>query len=96
MRWIDGPRFDGTQGVGQQMGALSIIQANLIVKSEAPVTDSSGGISKGDPSAGTGGTSSQNPALRQSEIKGRDRVGAGFLTGLVIVSLCGGAWWMIA
>lgn len=96
MRWIDGPKYDGTQGVGQQMGALSIIQANLISNSSAPVTDSKGGISKGDPSAGTGGTNNNNPALRESEITQKDRVGAGFITTLVIISLIGGAWWMIA
>lgn len=95
MRWIDGSKYDGTQGVGQQMGALSIITANLIERSSAPVTDSKGGISKGDPSAGTGGTS-KNLALRQGQITQRDRVGAGFITTLVIISLIGGAWWMIA
>ena len=83
-------------GVGQQMGALEVIQANLIDQVPVPVTNNTGGTSKGDPGAGGGGSSSSNPALSQDPITGKDKAGAGVLTTLVLISVIGGAWWMIA
>ncbi|KAL8639958.1 MAG: hypothetical protein Q9228_003072 [Teloschistes exilis] len=94
MKWTDGAKWDGTRGVGQQMSALEVMQSLLISKVAGPVTNATGGTSKGDPSAGSGGTF--DPRLPQDSIQQRDRVGAGFLTTLVIVSGLGSAWWMIA
>ena len=94
MKWTDGAKYDGTTGVGQQMSALEVMQSLLISKVAAPVTDATGGTSKGDPSAGSGGTF--NPLLPNDQIQRKDRVGAGFLTTLVIVSGLGCIWWMIA
>lgn len=94
MKWTDGAKYDGTTGVGQQMSALEVIQSLLISRVAAPVTNSTGGTSKGDPAAGSGGTF--DPTLPQGPIQKKDRVGAGFLTTLVIVSGLGSAWWMIA
>ena len=96
MKWTDGAKWDGTQGVGQQMGALAVIQANLINQVQAPVTNKTGGTSKGDPAAGGGTSSNNNPALPQNPIGNSDRAGAGILTALVLISLIGSAWWMIA
>ena len=92
-RWYE-PQWDQRYGVGEQMSALAVIQANLISKVTAPVTNNTGGTSKGNPSAGTGvGTDASNPeALR--EIKTSDRVGAGIVTTLLLLSLLLTLWWM--
>ncbi|KAL8679841.1 MAG: hypothetical protein Q9186_003907 [Xanthomendoza sp. 1 TL-2023] len=94
IKWSDGAKYDGTTGVGQQMSALEIIQSLLVSRVSAPVTQDTGGTSKGDPSAGSGGTF--DPTIPQDTIHQRDRVGAGLLTALVLVSGFGSAWWMIS
>lgn len=94
MKWTQGATWDGTQGVGQQMGALAIIQANLIDEVETPVTVDTGGTSKGDPAAGGTG-SSVNPALSTETITKKEKAGAGVLTALVLIGVVGSCWWMI-
>ena len=82
-------------GVGQQMSALEVIQGNLIAQVPIPVTNKTGGTSQGNAAAG-GGSGSANPALSLNTITGKDKAGAGVLTTLVLISVIGGAWWMIA
>lgn len=77
------------------MSAMEVFQSNLITKVVGPVTNSTGGTSKGDPSAGSGGTSRQ-PALPTGAVTNKDRVGAGILTTLVLIGVVGGAWWIVA
>jgi len=48
-KWYTGG-WDGSFGVGQQMSALEVIQSNLITQVQGPVTNNTGGTSKGDPS----------------------------------------------
>lgn len=97
MKWTQGAKWDGTQGVGQQMGALSVIQANLIDQVSVPVTNKTGGTSQGNAAAGGGGgISNNNPALSQHAITQGSRAGAGILTCLVLISVIGCSWWMIA
>ena len=87
--------WDGKSGVGEQMSALSIIQANLIQRVEAPVTADKGGISKGDPSAGTHG---DNPVvldpLITRKITAGDRAGAAIITAITLVGLVGTMYWI--
>lgn len=85
--------WDNTFGVGQQMNALEVFQSNLIDAVAGPLGNDTGGTSKGDPSAGSGGDRSLAP---QAAITTSDRAGAGILTALVLVGLVGGAWWMVA
>ncbi|KAL6716978.1 hypothetical protein ACLMJK_004891 [Lecanora helva] len=71
-------KWDGKSGVGEEMSALSVIQANLISKVGPPKTAKSGGTSKGDPSAGSGG---DNPVVvhdpsANMKITAGDRAGA--------------------
>ena len=96
MKWTEGAKWDGSQGVGQQMSALSVIQANLITQATVPVTNSTGGISPGDPAAGSGGTDETNPPGLTNPITSKDKAGAGILTTLVLVGVVGGCWWMVA
>ena len=95
-KWTQGTQWDGTQGVGQQMSALEVIQANLIENTSAPVTNSTGGTSQGNPSGGNSGSASADPAQPTSPIETKDRVGAGILTTLVCMCIIGGVWWMCA
>ena len=88
--------WDGKSGVGEQMSALSIIQANLISKVAPPVTANSGGTSKGDPTAGSGG---DNPVVvhdpsANMKITAGDRAGAAILTALVLGGLVGMVVWI--
>ena len=88
--------WDGKEGVGEQMSAMSIIQANLISKVAPPVTANKGGTSKGDPTAGSGG---DNPTVihdptASMKITAGDRAGAAILTALVLGSLVGTTAWI--
>ena len=51
-KWTAGATWDGTMGVGQQMSALEVVQANLIDLVPVPVTNKTGGTSQGNPAAG--------------------------------------------
>lgn len=94
-RW-DQLQWDGKLGPGEQMSALSVIQANLIQKVGPPVTQQQGGTSKPDPTAGDQGdnpTSLLEPLLTRKITMG-DRAGAGIITTLVLASLLGTMWWI--
>jgi mannan endo-1,6-alpha-mannosidase len=57
LSWSKGPVWDGTQGVGQEMAAMSVIFTNLLqfnngVHIAPPVTNSTGGTSVGNSSDG--------------------------------------------
>jgi len=92
-RWYQA-QWDGKYGVGEQMSALSVIQSNLISKVTSPVTNNTGGTSKGNPSAGTGtATDAGNPNVTRV-IKTSDKVGAGIITALLLLTLLSTLWWM--
>ena len=93
LSWSKGAEWDGTSGVGQQMAALEVIQSNLIQQAKAPLTNSTGGTSKGDPSAGMGDKSSQDPTSAKPPTKGA-KAGAGILTALVLCGLVGALTWI--
>lgn len=89
-------QWDSKKGVGEQMSAMSVIQANLITKVGPPVTANKGGTSKGDPSAGSGG---DNPVVvhdpsANMKITAGDRAGAAILTALVLGGLVGMVVWI--
>ena len=90
LKWTDGATFDGSTGVGEQMAALEVFQSLLIDKVEGPA-DNSTGISKGDPSAGSGG----DPELVPGDITTADRVGAGFVTTILLVGILSAAGFLI-
>jgi mannan endo-1,6-alpha-mannosidase len=92
LRWTNGATWDGSYGVGQQMAALEVIQSNLIQQVSGPLTNITGGTSKGNPSAG-GKPATSIIYLRPATTS--DKAGAGILTAVVCVSLIGIFWWMI-
>ena len=93
LKWTTGG-WDGIYGIGEQMSALEVMISNLIDTVPGPVTNNTGGISPGNPSAGTTATSPSG--LDLSVVTTGDKVGAGFLTTLVLLAVLGGAWWMVA
>jgi mannan endo-1,6-alpha-mannosidase len=94
LKWTD-QKWDGSRGVGEQMCALEVFQSNLIHGVAPPVTNSSGGTSKGDPSAGTGGDQVPEARILTRTITSGDRAGAGILTTLMLVVMIGCTGWMI-
>ena len=93
--WTQGAQWDGTWGFGQQMAALEVIQSQLIQPARAPVTKQTGGISQGDPSAGTSGDFGADGAPVLPDVTTAGRAGAGILTGVVLIGWLGMIWWMI-
>ncbi|KAF2107771.1 glycosyl hydrolase-like protein [Lophiotrema nucula] len=93
-RWFQST-YDGNGGVGQQMSALNVITANMIEYVKPPYSADTGGTSHGNPAAGTG---DEDPATTVvfDEITTADKAGASILTILVVGSILGGGWWMIA
>ena len=92
-KWTNGGVFDGSVGVGQQMCALEVIQANLVKNATPPATAATGGTSQGDPSAGTKGSPAVGP---NPEIIGTgEKVGAWFLTIFSCIALGGMSWWIL-
>ena len=95
MKWNTGS-YDGAEpDVGYQMNALEIFQSNLITKVDGPKGNKTGATSIGDPDAGLN-TDGGGPTEPLDAITAGDKAGAGILTALVVVSLLGGAWWMVS
>ena len=92
LKWTDNATWDGTSGVGQEMSALEVIQSNLIQQVQAPLTNTTGGTSQGNPN---GSTTVTNPDENTPVTMG-DKIGAGFLTTGVVAGVIGGAWWIIS
>jgi mannan endo-1,6-alpha-mannosidase len=90
-RWNTGG-YDGNTGAGQEMNALGAL-LSLMVDYEtvaAPVTNSTGGTSVGNPNAG----GDPNVEVVLAPVTGADRAGAGILTTLVLVAFVGTLSWM--
>ena len=83
--------WDDTWGVGQQMSALEVIQANLAQTVQGPYTNKTGGTSQGDDNAGS---KSDDAKVGMKAITGGDRAGASILTILVLVGWLGGLAWL--
>jgi mannan endo-1,6-alpha-mannosidase len=84
--WV--PGWDGRYGVGEQMCALEVIQSNLVAQAKGPMSGSTGGTSKGNPSAGSG--HGGPPPL--DHLSSKDRQGAIALTVILIFTMLGMAW----
>ena len=93
LSWSKGADWDGTSGVGQQMAALEAVQSNLILQAASPVTNSTGGTSKGDPNAGINDPSAQDPTAI-GPARTSDKAGAGILTAVVLCAVVGGLGWL--
>lgn len=92
--WTYGSTWDGTNGVGQQMSALSIVFYSQVKNFgvDNPVTAVTGGTSEGNAAAGS---TTSNTYSTETAITTGDKVGAGFLTTLVVGSVVGGCYYLI-
>lgn len=93
--------WDGNYGVGEQMSALAIVQAMMIDVGNLaiPLSNSTGGTSQGNPSAGTGasgntGTSGTSQTTTRAITTG-DKAGAGIITAIILFVLIVGSWWLL-
>lgn len=93
-KWNAG-KYDGTKGVGQQMGVLEVLQGLLAAEVGGALTASTGGNSKGDSAAGTGNdeTKAELPTMH---IGNGDRAGAAILTALFVGCLLWALYGMIS
>lgn len=92
MRWIPQGEFDNSFGVGEQMSALSAMTYVLVDSVAPPVTNATGGTSGGDP--GAGGSDEEKVRVFEPLTTG-DRVGAGFLTTLILAGVIGGTTFVV-
>lgn len=95
MKWTTGV-YDGTTGIGQQMSVLEAVQGLLTPAGNVsmPLTNTTGGTSHGNSGAGDTTTSS-DPMLPTSTITMSDRVGAGFVTAALLLSILGSLYFML-
>ncbi|KAI1648308.1 glycoside hydrolase family 76 protein [Daldinia loculata] len=89
--------WDGSTGVGQQMAAMEVVLANMIHEAELPVTNSTGGTSVGNPSAGgsDSGRADPNGRFFSGPVSGGDRAGAAICTLVILLTLLAGAIFMV-
>ncbi|KAL7621135.1 hypothetical protein AAE478_008451 [Parahypoxylon ruwenzoriense] len=97
LKWANNSgQWDGTTGVGQQMASMEVVLANMIQQAEPPVTNSTGGTSVGNPSAGGSDEGRIDPAGRYyGPTSSGDRAGAIICTIIVLMSLLTGIAFMI-
>lgn len=86
--------WDGKTGVGEEMSALSVIQANLIQKVAPPLKHDTGGVSVSDPTAGENDDPDPLQPLLTRKITMGDRAGAGILTAVTLGGLLGTIYWI--
>jgi len=84
---------DGSLGVGEQMSALEVFQSLLVENTVGPVTNTSGGTSKGDYSAGTGTSTDQTQV---GTVTTGEKAAAGLLTVGVLIGIFFGAWFVVS
>jgi mannan endo-1,6-alpha-mannosidase len=90
-QFID-PAKDKTTGAGEAMDVLAAVSSLLIDEADPPATAESGGTSKGNPNQGSEGDNGERPVR---PIMTGDRVGAGFLTTLILCLALGMFIWML-
>ena len=98
-KWTAEAANDGSFGVGQQMSALGAIQSSMVlvpgVKAVAPVTNSTGGTSVGDSSAGISNPGTDDSMMMDTTpATMKEKVSAGFLTFAVVGGVIGGSVFM--
>ncbi|KOS21080.1 Mannan endo-1 [Escovopsis weberi] len=94
LSWNTG-KFDGSIGVGQQMAAMEVTLSLMIKDRHAPVTDTTGGTSKGDPGGGgsdIGRVSPSDPNFKK--ITPGDKFGAAVMTVVVLLTMVLGLVWI--
>jgi mannan endo-1,6-alpha-mannosidase len=97
LKWTQRKTWDGTNGVGQQMAALEVVQSTLFSsKSKPPVTGDKGGTSTGDPGAGSNPKNNKKVLIGAAgrQPTNADRIGAAVLTAFVLLGVLVGTLWV--
>jgi mannan endo-1,6-alpha-mannosidase len=81
LKWYNNGTWDGTAGVGQQMAALEVVLGTMVGHATPAVTNTTGGNSASNPSAGYN-ASSLPPGEVVTPASKADRAGGWFLTVL--------------
>lgn len=92
-RWSSGT-YDGTMGVGQQMGTLDVLQGLLAAQIKGPVTSTTGGSSEGNSGAGTESDETADE-IQFDRITNGDRAGAAILTAVVVGLIIAAVYMMV-
>ncbi|KAH8667987.1 glycosyl hydrolase [Tricladium varicosporioides] len=92
IKWTQNGTWDGTDGVGQQMCALEVTLGLLIKETPPPLTNSTGGTSISNPTAGKNSTLGK--LAPTSLITTGDRVGAWFLTVVIVIFAAWSTWFL--
>ncbi|KAI8722134.1 Mannan endo-1,6-alpha-mannosidase [Fusarium sp. LHS14.1] len=87
-------KFEGSTSVGQQMAALEVTLSCMIADRPAPLTQDTGGTSKGDPGGGSADIGRTTPEVNWDPITGGDTAGASILTILLAGGLLAFTVWM--
>jgi mannan endo-1,6-alpha-mannosidase len=88
LKWYLNGTWDGSDGAGQQMSVLEVFQATMIQHVAPPLTNSTGGTSVSDPTAGHN-SSAVPPGAEITPPTKADKAGAWFLTAFIVVM---GVW----
>ncbi len=86
---------DGERDIGNQLAAMSIVQANLVMKSPA-LADIVTGISTSNPNAGEESSKSGNNRETARLITTGDKAGAWTLTASVVIGSIGSVFLLLA
>jgi mannan endo-1,6-alpha-mannosidase len=93
LKWYLNGTWDGTSGVGQQMAAMEVILGTLIKQTQAPLTNTTGGTSLSNPTAGYNASSVPPGAVITPATKA-DKVGAWLLTAIIILATVWACWFL--
>ncbi|KAK2592304.1 hypothetical protein QQS21_009994 [Conoideocrella luteorostrata] len=88
-RYVD-PAVAGTSGAGEVMNVLAAVSALLVNEAKVPVTNTTGGTSKGNPNAG-GKDNGERPL---KPITAADKAGAAIITIILLAAISGLFIWM--
>lgn len=89
-KWHD-KVYDGSHGAGQQMNVLGTVSSLLIGQAQPPLTNSTGGTSKGNPNAGSGSNTFDG---KRAPPTAGDKAGAGIITFIILGTAVGTFGWM--
>ncbi|RDW64011.1 hypothetical protein BP5796_10513 [Coleophoma crateriformis] len=92
LKWYLNGTWDGSNGVGQQMAAMEVILGTLINQVAAPLTNSTGGTSIGNPTAGRNTTAT--PDILNFASSRSSKIGGWFLTAFILISTVWTIWFM--
>ncbi|KAF5127001.1 hypothetical protein DV495_002983 [Geotrichum candidum] len=90
--WTQG-KWDGKYGLGEQMCGLEGLQNRLVWTRSPPLTETTGGTSKSNGTAGTG--TKKQTTHNELNIETKDKAGAGIITAVLLLVMLVTAWWMI-